>query len=99
MTEFFITLLGHWLMELIPEPVRAFFAAVGAFALTLALLSLAWTTWRVRGILRKSLGRNPRLGEDTSLTGWMRTSSESLDSVNRELARNPFDRVRRFLKV
>jgi hypothetical protein len=94
MTEFFTTLLGHWLMAQIPEPVLAFFAVVGAFVVTLALLSLAWTTWKVRRILRKSLGRKPRLGEDTSLTGWMRTSSESLDTVNRELGRNPFDRVR-----
>jgi hypothetical protein len=97
MTEFFITLVGHWLMAQIPEPVSTFFAVVGTFVFTLTLLSLAWTTWKVHRILRKSLGREPRLGEDTSLTGWMRTSSESLDTVNRELVRNPFDRVRRFL--
>ena len=92
-----MSLFGHWLMAQIPEPVHTLFAMVGVSVLILALLSLTWMTWTVRRILRQSLGREPRLGEDTSLTGWMRTSSESLDTVNRELARNPFDRARRFL--
>jgi len=48
---------------------------------------LAWTTWTVNRIVRSSLGRNPRLGEDTSLNAWMRASSEALDTANRELSR------------
>ena len=32
-------------------------------------------------------GRNPRLGEDTSLNTWMRASSEARDTATRELSR------------
>ena len=57
MTEFIMSLFGHWLMAQIPEPVHTLFAMVGVSVLILALLSLTWTTWTVRRILRQSLGR------------------------------------------
>jgi hypothetical protein len=66
--------------------------------IVLLLLSVTWTTWKTRQILRKSLGRHLRAGEESSLRTWMQLSDESLDSANRELARDPFARVLRFLE-
>ena len=62
------------------------------------LLSLAWTTWRVRKALHKALGRKPRRNEEMSLKTWMDLPAESLDTANRELTRDPFDRLLRFLE-
>jgi hypothetical protein len=66
--------------------------------IALLLLSVTWTTWKTRQILRKSLGRNLRSGEESSLRTWMELSNESLDAANRELARDPFARLLRFLE-
>ena len=63
----------------------------------LLMLSVTWTTWKTRQILRKSLGRKLKSGEDSSLRTWMQLSDESLDNASRELERDPFDRVLRFL--
>ena len=95
MTELIAKILGHWLIQKflgrliaqIPEPLRPVLAVVTVCALTVVVLSLAWSSWRVRQVIRKSLGRDPRLGEDTSLNSWMRASSQSLDTANRELER------------
>jgi hypothetical protein len=62
------------------------------------MLSVTWTTWKTRQILRKSLGRKLRSGEESSLRTWMELSNESLDTANRELARDPFARILRFLE-
>ena len=64
----------------------AFFAVTG--------LSLAWTNWKSRRVLRESLGRDVKAGEDTSLRTWMQVSDEKLDSAARELSEgNPFDAI------
>ena len=63
------------------------------FAFALVALSLGWTSWKSRRALRKSLGRDARVGEDTSLRTWMSLPSESLDDANRELKDNPFQRA------
>ena len=94
MTAFFADLIGHWLVAQIPEPFRGFLEVVVLSGMAVVALSLAWSSWRVRQIIRKSLGRNPRLGEDTSLNSWMRGSRESLDTANHELARSVHSRFR-----
>ena len=66
---------------------------VGLTILTLVALSLGWTSWKSRRALRKSLGREARAGEDTSLRTWMSLHSESLDDAARELEDNPFQNV------
>ena len=73
-------------------------ALIAWSVIALTALSLAWTTWKARRILRQSLGRNLRRGEETSLRSWMELSTGSLDTANRELARNPFERVLRALQ-
>jgi hypothetical protein len=60
-------------------------------------LSLWWTTVKSRRILRESLGRKLRRGEETSLRSWMQASDASLARAAQELDRNPFDRFLRFL--
>jgi hypothetical protein len=66
--------------------------------IVLLMLSVTWTTWKTRQILRKSLGRKLRSGEESSLRTWMELPSESLDNASRELERDPFARVLRFLE-
>jgi len=51
---------------------------VGLTILALVGLSLGWTSWKSRRALRKSLGRDVRAGEDTSLRTWMSLPAESL---------------------
>ena len=60
-------------------------------------LSLWWTTVKSRRILRESLGRKLRRGEETSLSSWMQASDASLSRAAKELDRNPFERFLRFL--
>ena len=66
---------------------------VGLSILALVALSLVWTTWKTRRALRKSLGRDVRAGEETSLRTWMSLPSESLDEAAKELEDNPFQGV------
>ena len=66
---------------------------VGLTILALVALSLGWTSWKSRRALRKSLGRDVRAGEDTSLRTWMNLPSESLDAAAKELEDNPFNNV------
>ena len=66
---------------------------VGLSILALVALSLVWTSWKTRRALRKSLGRDVRAGEDTSLRTWMSLPSESLDDAAKELEDNPFQGV------
>jgi hypothetical protein len=91
MTELIAKVLGHWFLEKtlaqLPAPLRGFVVFVSFSGLIFTAIYLAWTTWTVNRIVRSSLGRNPRLGEDTSLNAWMRASSEALDTANRELSR------------
>ena len=94
MTGFFAEFIGHGLVAQIPEPFRGFLEVVVLSGMAVVALSLAWSSWRVRQIIRKSLARNPRLGEDTSLNSWMRGSRESLDTANHELARSVHCRFR-----
>ena len=61
--------------------------------LALLALSLAWTSWKSRRALRKSLGRDVRAGEDTSLRTWMSLPSESLEEAARDLENNPIQGV------
>ena len=66
---------------------------VGLTILALVGLSLGWTSWKTRRALRKSLGRDARAGEDTSLRTWMSMPSESLDAAANDLENNPFQDV------
>ena len=66
---------------------------VGLSILALAALSLGWTSWKTRRALRKSLGRESRAGEDTSLRTWMSLPSDSLDAAAKEVDANPFQSV------
>lgn len=97
MTELIAKILGHWLFETVlarlPAPVRGFVVVAVISGLILTAIYLAWTTWTVSRIVRKSLGRNPHLGEDISLNGWMRGPSESLATADRELKRLRFPNV------
>ena len=74
-------------------------ALIGWTIIAITVLSLWWTTVRARRILGRSLGRKLRSGEVTSLRSWMQASADALDTANRELARNPFDRFVRFLET
>src|SRR5215211_5921982 len=73
-------------------------ALVAASVIALLLLSVTWTTWKTRQILRKSLGRKLRSGEESSLRTWMELPDESVESASRELNRDPFARALRFLE-
>src|SRR5262249_45635326 len=66
---------------------------VGLTIWVLSLLSLWWLTRRSRRILRKSLGRELRPGEDSSLGAWLKLSSEQLESARTELSRDPFGKM------
>ena len=87
--------MGHLVSELIveflPRQVRVVVALVGGFLFVMSVLSLGWTTWRTRGILRRSLGRTVRRGEDTSIKTWMTVSPTDLEAGLRELEQNPFE--------
>jgi hypothetical protein len=61
------------------------------------LLSLSWTTFKSRQLMRRFLGRQLKAGEETSLRSWMEVSDEGLETATKELDRNPFDRVVRWL--
>ena len=74
-------------------------ALIAGSVIVLLLLSVTWTTWKTRRILRKSLGRQLRSGEESSLRTWMELPNESVDSANRELERDPFARALRFLET
>ena len=73
-------------------------ALIAGSVIALLLLSVTWTTWKTRQVLRKSLGRKLRSGEESSLRTWMELPNESVDSANRELERDPFARLLRFLE-
>jgi hypothetical protein len=51
----------------------------------LSIVSLWWTTRAARRILRQSLKRPLRPGEETSLSTWMALSSEEIDAASRKL--------------
>ena len=72
-------------------------ALIGWTILAITVLSLWWTTVKARRILGRALGRKLRKGEETSLRSWMQAPDAALDTANRELERNPFDRFLRFL--
>jgi hypothetical protein len=61
----------------------------------LTVLSLWWTTWTARRLLRQSLGRPLRKEEETSLKSWMQVDTAMLGAAAAELERNPFERVLR----
>ena len=73
-------------------------ALIGYTVIALTLLSLWWTTVKARRLLSRSLGRKIRKGEETSLRSWMEVSEAGLDTATRELERNPFERLMRFLR-
>ena len=72
-------------------------ALIGWTIIALTLLSLWWTTVKARRILGQALGRKLRKGEETSLRSWMEAPDAALDTAGRELERDPFERVLRFL--
>ena len=67
----------------------------GAFlelvTLTAVVMSLLWTTWKSRRVLRKALGRKLRDDEETSIKTWMTLSDSDLDTAARELGKNPIE--------
>ena len=72
-------------------------ALIGWGIVALTVLSLWWTTIKARRLLTRSLGRKLRKGEESSLKSWMQVSDAGLDAATRELDRNPFERVLRWL--
>ena len=83
-------IIWHVFFETLPKPAQMLISVVGFLLLALALLSITWTTLKTRAILNRSLGRNVRRGEETSLKTWMTLSDSQLDASLRELKKNPF---------
>ena len=75
----FAILLGYVAVVLV------FFALLG--------FSVSWTRWKARRLLRDSLGRRLRRGEETSLKAWMIAQGPEVDTAGRYLEQNPFDRI------
>jgi len=90
--------VGHIIWELfvhvLPWPAQVVLWVVGTLVFLCAYLSVAWTTWKTRAILRRALGRSVQSGEVTSLRMWMALSDTQLDAAVRELKRNPFELTR-----
>ena len=63
----------------------------------LTALSLCWTTVKARRMLRESLGRKIKRGEETSFKTWTEVPGGALDVAIQELDRNPFEGVLRTL--
>jgi hypothetical protein len=70
-----------------------FRASVGLVLVVLVAASSLWTTWKTRHFLRKAMGRKLRNDEETSIKTWMTISDSGLDTITRELQRNPFESV------
>jgi len=66
---------------------------VGFAFVALSFLSVWWTTRRTRKVLRNSLGRDLRRGEDASLTAWLNLSDDQLESAHIQLKRDPFSAI------
>ena len=63
----------------------------------LTLLSLWWTTFKSRRLMSRFLGRQLKTGEETSLRSWMDVPDAGLERATRELERNPFEWLVRWL--
>jgi hypothetical protein len=75
-------------------PYGSIMSAIAALTVVaLSFLSLWWTARRTKRILRKSLGREIRDHEETSLAAWMTLSDQQLDSASAELKHDPFGGV------
>ena len=72
-------------------------AIVVSTVLALTLLSLWWTTFKSRQIMSRSLGRKLKAGEETSVRSWMEVPEAGLETATKELERNPFERIVRWL--
>src|SRR5262245_3555374 len=95
-TDLVICSLGGTLPH--PERKNAHMRALVVWTfLAITFLSLGRTTIKARRHLRRALGRKLRTGEENSLKSWMQVSDDALDAANRELERDPFDRILRFL--
>jgi hypothetical protein len=66
---------------------------IGTVILALVVLSALWTAIKSRRLLRHSLGREIKPGEEMSLKSWMQVSDGDLEAANKALDRDPFDRV------
>jgi hypothetical protein len=64
-----------------------------AALIVLAVVSLGWTTWRVRRVMQQALGRTVRPGEETSVRTWMEVPDTALESATRQLERDPLGGV------
>lgn len=71
---------------------RLILGVIGLVGLLLAFLSLWWTSYHQRRILRRSLGHSVRQEDETSIKTWMNLRGDQLANAEQELARNPFDR-------
>jgi len=87
-----VNLILELLLSALPEPVRALLAYVGTIAgvvmLVVAVVSSIRLTWTTRRILRRSLRRPFRNGEETSVTAWMTLSDADLETGIQELLRS-----------
>jgi hypothetical protein len=87
-----VNLILELLLSALPEPVETLLTYVGAIAgvvmLVVAVVSSARLTWMTRRILRRSLRRPLRGGEETSLTAWMTLSDRDLETGIQELLRS-----------
>ena len=63
------------------------------FLIVLASIALSswWMTRRARRILSRSLGRDIRPGEETSLRTWMSVPDEQLATAAEEIGNNPIE--------
>jgi hypothetical protein len=68
-------------------------ALIAAGVLALMALSALWTTIKSRRLLRQSLGREIKPGEEMSLRSWMQVSDRDLESANKALDQDPLNRL------
>jgi hypothetical protein len=66
-----------------------------AFLIVLAAMGVSswWMTLRARRILRRSLGREIKAGEETSLRTWMSVPDRDLATAAQEIGDNPIERT------
>ena len=88
-------LVGHLAASLIerylplPKPVEWVLVFVGLLVVVVFLFSVARTTWKIRRILHRSLGRTVRRDEETSVKTWMALSGPELGAAVQDVTQKP----------
>jgi hypothetical protein len=68
-------------------------ALLFAGAILLIAFTSWWAGWRARRVLGRALGREIRVGEETSLRAWMSVPAATLATVDDELRSAPAEQV------